>query len=103
MYEDFFANRIAALRISKDISARDMSLSLGQNPSYINRIENKQAFPSMKMFLYICEYFNITPKEFFDIDNTRPLQNKAILKLIDKLDDNDVELVIKLLETLSKK
>lgn len=38
---DFISDRIAKLRTEKNISARDMSLSLGQSQSYINNIENK--------------------------------------------------------------
>ena len=36
---DFISGRIAKLRTAKNISARDMSLSLGQSQSYINNIE----------------------------------------------------------------
>lgn len=36
MYEKEFAQRLAQLRTQKGISARDMSLSIGQNPGYIN-------------------------------------------------------------------
>lgn len=74
MYEDFFAERLSSLRVQKNISAREMSLALGQNESYINRIENKLAFPSMQMFFYICEYLNITPKDFFDTDISEPIK-----------------------------
>lgn len=63
---DFIADRIAKLRTEKNISARDMSLSLGQSQSYINNIENKKALPSMQMFLYICEFLDVEPKDFFD-------------------------------------
>ena len=48
MREDFVQERIAQLRLQKNVSARDMSLSLGQNNSYINRIENKKALPSLQ-------------------------------------------------------
>lgn len=61
-----FAARLTQLRLEKGISARDMSLSLGQSEAYINRIENQKMLPSMTVFFYICEYFNITPAEFFD-------------------------------------
>ena len=36
---DFIKYRIASLRNQKGVSARDMSLSIGQNENYINRIE----------------------------------------------------------------
>ncbi len=72
MYEEYFSRRLAQLREQKQVSAREMSLSLGQNESYINRIENQHAFPSMQVFFYICEYLEITPQEFFDVDNSAP-------------------------------
>ena len=61
-----FSRRLAALRINKGVSARDMSLSIGQSAGYINNIENGINLPSMQAFFYICEYLEITPKEFFD-------------------------------------
>lgn len=72
MYEDAFFERIAKLRDEKGVSARDMSLSIGQSAGYINNIENRKNFPSMTVFFYICEYFNISPKEFFDDETENP-------------------------------
>ncbi len=66
MYEKAFVNRLTKLRIQKGVSARDMSLSIGQSETYINKIENGAALPSMSAFFYICEYFGLTPAEFFD-------------------------------------
>lgn len=71
-YEKFFAERLNSLRTQQNVSAREMSLDIGQNESYINRIENGKAFPSMQAFFYICEYLKITPKEFWDTDNHTP-------------------------------
>ena len=65
-YIETFYKRLTELRMQKGVSARDMSLSLGQSESYINKIENKRTLPSFSGFIYICEYFNITPAEFFD-------------------------------------
>ena len=77
MYEEFTQNRIAQLRMQKNVSARDMSLTLGQNNSYINQIENKKALPSLQGLFYICEYFGITPQQFFDDGNAYPVQIRA--------------------------
>ena len=57
MDEQFIKQRIAKLRTDKNISARELSLQLGQSTGYINTIENGKSLPSMSMFLYICEYF----------------------------------------------
>ena len=62
MYEEKFPIRLAKLRTAKGVSARDMSLSIGQNAGYINNIENGKALPSMAGFFFICEYLGITPQ-----------------------------------------
>ena len=91
MYEKFVAERIAALRIQKNVSAREMSLSIGQNESYINRIENKKALPSLQGLFYICEYFSISPQEFFDEGNVYPAQLSSIIEDLRKLDKDSLE------------
>jgi len=85
-YETFIAERIAQLRGQKGVSARDMSLSIGQSENYINMIENRRAFPSMSVFFYICDYFGVTPQDFFEQGNAYPeLLNDliAVLKTLD--------------------
>lgn len=72
MYEDFVPERLAKLRLQKGVSARDMSLSLGQANDYINNIEDKKSLPAMQSFFYICEYLGVTPQEFFDEGNPYP-------------------------------
>ena len=86
MYEEFTQNRIAQLRTQRDVSARDMSLSLGQNNSYINQIENRKALPSLQGLFYICEYFGITPQQFFDEGNAYPVQFAELMENLKKLD-----------------
>ena len=61
-----FADKLRKLRNEKGISAREMSLALGQNVNYINLIENERRKPSLDMFLYICEYLKVSPEYFFN-------------------------------------
>lgn len=103
MFEDFFVERLSSLRNQKNVSAREMSLALGQNGSYINRIENKQAFPSMQAFFYICEYLQITPKEFFDTDNPAPIKINQITEELRKLDDVQLDTVMAVIKGLQHK
>ena len=91
MYEEFTQNRIAQLRMQKNVSARDMSLTLGQNNSYINQIENKKALPSLQGLFYICEYFGITPQQFFDDGNAYPVQLADLVEDMKKLDAASLE------------
>ncbi|MDD3347870.1 helix-turn-helix transcriptional regulator [Oscillibacter sp.] len=71
MHEEFAA-RLSQLRMEKGVSARDMSLSIGQSAGYINNIENGNNLPSMTVFFYICEYLNISPRDFFDFKSKTP-------------------------------
>lgn len=93
-YLTWFPARIAELRTQKGISARDMSLSLGQSESYINKIENKRTLPSMAGFIYICEYFEITPQEFFNLDSPAPQKSKELLREIEKLTASQVDHIL---------
>lgn len=90
-YLTWFPARITELRVQKGISARDMSLSLGQSESYINKIENKRTLPSMAGFIYICEYFGITPQEFFNVDFHAPQKSKELLQALEKLTSAQVD------------
>ncbi len=90
---DFISDRIAKLRTQKNISARDMSLSLGQSQSYINNIENKKAMPSMQMFLYICEFLGVEPKDFFDENVTSPNKLADAVEALKPLSPKQLELL----------
>lgn len=94
MYENFFANRLASLREQKNVSAREMSLALGQNSSYINRIENGQAFPSMNSFFYICEYLEITPGDFFDNETEYTFLINEILHELKSLNETQLNTIL---------
>ncbi len=85
MYEEFFSQRLTMLRNQKDVSAREMSLSIGQSAGYINSIENQKALPSMASFFYICEYLGVTPSEFFDEENPCPEELKNINEILREL------------------
>ena len=73
-----FARRVSQLRQAKGVSARDMSLSLGQSAGYINNIENGVNLPSMSMFFYICDYLGVTPEEFFAAELTDPVRLRTL-------------------------
>lgn len=91
MYEEEFPLRLSKLRTAKGVSARDMSLSIGQNAGYINNIETGKALPSMAAFFYICEYLGITPQEFFDIDSEQPTELRKLNGDLKKLDKKQLK------------
>lgn len=100
MDEQFIKQRIAKLRTDKNISARELSLQLGQSTGYINTIENGKSLPSMAMFLYICEYFKITPQEFFDKGNEYPKLIQEILKESKKLNKESLESLLTIIKNM---
>lgn len=102
-YLDWFHKRVADLRIQKGVSARDMSLSLGQSESYINKIENSKIFPSMTGFIYICEYLDITPQEFFNAESSAPAKAKELLHEIEKLTPEQTEHILQIVKDITSK
>lgn len=103
MYEDFVPERLAKLRALKGVSARDMSLSLGQANNYINNIENKKSVPAMQSFFYICEYLGVTPQEFFDEENACPQTLQEFMTEAKKLDSKSMEYILGIMKELNSK
>ncbi len=97
-----FSERLSSLRVKKGVSARDMSLSLGQSAGYINNIENRVSYPSMTLFFYICEYLEITPQEFFDVQNKNPKLAGKITSDITNLTDRQLEAINVIIDELKK-
>lgn len=103
MYEDFVPERLAKLRTQKGVSARDMSLSLGQANNYINNIENKKSLPSMQSFFYICEFLGVTPQEYFDEGNACPQTLQEFMAEAKKLDSRSMEYILGIMKELNSK
>jgi len=87
-YEAFISARIAQLRAQKGVSARDMSLSIGQSENYINMIENHRALPSMTVFFCMCEYLGVTPQDFFEQGNDYPKLLDDLVAVLKTLDED---------------
>lgn len=102
MYEEDFPIRLAKLRTQKGVSARDMSLSIGQNPGYINNIESGKSFPSMSAFFYICEYLKISPMDFFDFGNSVPEKLNDIIADLKALSPKQLDGIATVIKELRK-
>ena len=96
-----FCRRLTQLRMEKGVSARDMSLSLGQSAGYVNNIENGVNLPSMQVFFYICDYFGITPAEFFDTGVASPERLSSLQKATRDLPPHKIELLISLAQAMA--
>ena len=98
----FINERIAKLRIQKNISARDMSLTIGQGTGYINHIERQNNMPSMEGLFYISEFFKISPKDFFDDEKEAPALLSELVDEAKKLDERSVQNLLEFIKTLKK-
>ena len=102
MEKEQFSKRLVELRMNKGVSARDMSLSIGQNAGYINNIETGKALPSRSSFFFICDYLNITPQEFFDMDSELPEHLRNLVSNLKRLDPQQLKNIASIVEGLTK-
>lgn len=94
MNNDFVRKRITELRIMKGVSEYKMSLDLGHSKSYIQSISSGRALPSLPELFYICEYFGITVRDFFDEENDNPILTNELMSLARCMKDDDLEALI---------
>lgn len=102
MDKNIFGARVASLRTKKDVSAREMSLAIGQSEGYINNIENKVNYPSMAAFFYICDYLGITPVEFFDTELKDPKRVNELMSAVKGLSGDQLQDLINIAKNLKR-
>lgn len=66
MNQNFIGEQISKLLVLNKKSEYNLSTAIEKSKSYINKITSGKSLPSMKAFLDICDYFNISPAEFFN-------------------------------------
>jgi len=103
MTAEFVRDRITQLRLQKGVSEYKMSYDLGHSRGYINNISSGKSMPSMLEFFAICEYFDITPIEFFNSKVSNPNLVRKTIENLEQLDAEDMELIQRTVERLLKK
>ena len=98
----FIRNRITELRLKKGVSEYQMSYDLGHSRSYIYNISSGKSLPPMSEFLEICNYFVITPSQFFDESVENPALLQSAIDALKKLNDDDMMLIIGHIRRLTK-
>lgn len=102
MTEEFIRERITQLRLRKGVSEYQMSYDLGHSRGYVYNISSGKALPPMKEFLAICDYFEITPQQFFDGESHHPELLQKALAGMQKLDEADMQMLLTLIARLQK-
>ena len=97
---DYVRSRITEFRLRKNVSEYQMSYDLGQSKGYIQSISSGRALPSLPMLFKICDYFEITPKEFFDEDEKNPQLAHKIAEEAKYLKDEDLILILSFIKRL---
>ena len=97
---DYIRQRITDLRIKKGVSEYQMSLDLGHSRSYVQNIASGRSKPSIEEFLYICEYLEVTPRDFFDESATEPILIQKALEGLRSLSDKDLLSLLSLIDRL---
>lgn len=100
MYEDFIRERITQLRLKKGVSEYKMSYDLGHSRGYIYNISSGKSLPHMKEFLAICEYFAVTPNQFFDEETSHPELVQKGIEGMSRLSEGDQLLILGLINRL---
>lgn len=103
MTAEFVRERITQLRLQKGVSEYKMSYDLGHSRGYINNISSGKSLPSMLEFFAICDYFDISPVEFFSDNISNPKLLRDTVSGLEQLNADDLELIQKTVERLLKK
>ncbi len=67
-----FSVNLSRARTKANLSAYELSLRIGKNPTYINKVECRKINISLKSILKICEVLKIEPAELF-----KPAKNQT--------------------------
>lgn len=102
MDEDFIRKRITQLRLKKGVSEYQMSYDLGHSRGYVYNISSGKALPPLKEFLAICDYFELTPQQFFDERVSHPELIQKVINELYRLSEDDILMLLGLINRLLK-
>ncbi len=102
MYDTFLRERITQLRLQKGVSEYKMSYDLGRSRSYIYNISAGRNLPLMNDFFAICEYFEITPSDFFNREHKMPELISKAVEGLKTLNDSDLIMILGIINRLQK-
>lgn len=102
MYEEFVRDRITQLRMKKGVSEYRMSYDLGHSRGYVYNISSGKALPPMKEFFAICDYFEMSPQQFFDTSTQSPELIQKALDSMKQLSECDLLMLLGIINRMLK-
>ena len=103
MYEKFVRDRITQLRLKKGVSEYQMSYDLGHSRGYVYNISSGKALPPLKEFFAICDYFSLTPHQFFDEETKNPDLIQKAVDGMNQLNEDDLLMLLGIINRLRKR
>jgi len=101
-YVKYIAERIQQLRAQKGVSSYIMSYEIERGKNYMKNIESGLSNPSWPMFFCICEYLEVTPKEFFDTEDASPRETRDFITVFGDLSEENRQIVLNLAKKLKE-
>lgn len=90
--------RISQLRTKAGLSARELSLRIGKNEAYINRLEYRKNFePSITVISEIAEACGSSLEEFFYYDMNQYKIDKQVIDLLKNIPESKKKAFIEIL------
>lgn len=102
MYEQIVRERITQLRLQKGVSEYQMSYDLGHSRGYVYNISSGKSLPPLKELFAICDYFDITPQEFFNTGTSHPALLQKLVDKMQQLDENDLLMLLGIVNRMLK-
>lgn len=100
MDQEFIRKRITELRMKKGVTEYKMSMDMGHNKSYMAHISSGRTMPSLQELLYMCEYLEVRPSDFFDDTATYPILVQQAFSMLKELSEEDLLTLISLMKRL---
>ena len=88
MFENIpkIGERVKFFRMLNGYSQTNLGKAIGKGSDYIVRFENGHCPPNPSVILKLCEVFNISMKEFFDLDIDY-IQNSGFFDKLHKINN----------------
>ena len=80
MLNNLVGNDIRALRKSRGVTIKELSLVLGRSVGWLSQVERDQANPSIKDIATIASHFGVNISFFFRTANQRPEERGLVLR-----------------------
>ena len=91
--------RVAALRVRNNLSQRELSLRIGKESSYINRLEQSKFMPSVDTLYDIAEVCNSSLEEVFCRNFEHYAADRELLNIFECLSKEKKKLLVKFLQS----